>query len=462
MMKNQRGAIFTLFALLIPLIMAFTGLVVDFGNLYAHYSRLQNAADAAALAGGYAFIQYDETCEDHPMADEAANKYKEKNHPHADELGGRPPQAKPGDDEGIIYYRVILTERVPLYFLRYFPTIGEDTEISAVGCAKVKPNNSAGGAGSGGGGSGGGGSGGGGNNMFDHLFTAGKGLESINSIQNPDNHNIKQDKNNCSTYDGSIVIGDKNGYDKANKNVYLSSKAFGENGNSRPTVNQAIDDGNVVSPQYDSSINQAAIEKYYHDEIENIMKAAEVASRDEIQKMMDGNTEAKNKIKITDNNMQNLNSDTLNKLSDKGVDVIYYNISNLNIDLNRAISGDASKPLYIICDNINNFNTSANMTDGRPIVLVYTGTNRVTMNCNGGTFTGDIYSPFGSVFVNDNRHMFYGSIVAAKDINLQSQGYYAQKNYTRSYSGSPGSGSPGDAPGNPTVILVDDKEIEWT
>ena len=57
MMKNQRGAIFTLFALLIPLIMAFTGLVVDFGNLYAHYSRLQNAADAAALAGGYVFIQ---------------------------------------------------------------------------------------------------------------------------------------------------------------------------------------------------------------------------------------------------------------------------------------------------------------------------------------------------------------------------------------------------------------------
>ena len=446
MMKNQRGAIFTLFALLIPLIMAFTGLVIDFGNLYAHYSRLQNAADAAALAGGYAFIQNDETCEDHPMAYEATHEYKNKNHPHADELGCRI-QAKPGGDEGIIYYRVILTERVPLYFLRYFPTIGEDMEISAVGCAKVKPNNS----------SGGGGSGSGGNNMFDHLFTAGKGFESVNSIQNPDNHNIQQDKNNCSTYDGSIVIGDKNGYDKANKNIYLTSKAFGENGNSRPTVNQAIADRNVVSPQYDSSIDKAAIEKYYHEEIENIMKAAEVASRDEIQKMIDGNTEAKNKIKITDNNMQNLNSDTLNKLSDKGVDVIYYNISNLNIDLNRAISGDTNKPLYIICDNINNFNTSANMTDGRPIVLVYTGTNRVTMNCNGGTFTGDIYSPFGSVFVNDNHHMFYGSIVAAKDINLQSQGYYAQKNYTGSDSGSPG-----DDPGDPTVILVDDKEIEWT
>lgn len=446
MMKNQRGAIFTLFALLIPLIMAFTGLVVDFGNLYAHYSRLQNAADAAAMAGGYAFIQNDEKCEDHPEADKAAHEYKNKNHPHADELEWKI-QARPGDDEGTIYYRIILTERVPLYFLRYFPTIGEDTEISAVGCAKVKPNDS----------SGGGGSGGGGNNMFEHLFTAGKEFTSTNNIGSR-SYTDPQQKNGCSTYDGSIVIGDKNGYDKAKKDVYLSSKAFGENGESITTVNKAIANGDVVSPQYDSSINQAAIEKYYHDEIENIMKATEVVdSRDELQKMIDGTKEAKNKIKVTDNNINELKSDDLNKLSNNHVDVIYYTVNNLSIEINQAISGDKNKPLYIICDNINNLNTSANMTDGRPIVLVYTGTYQVTMNCNGGTFTGNIYSPFGSVFVNDNRHMFYGSIVAAKNIQLQSQGYYAQKNYTRPYSGSPG-----DAPGDPTVILVDDKEIEWT
>ncbi|HAF32245.1 MAG TPA: hypothetical protein DCG76_04685, partial [Anaerovibrio sp.] len=57
MIKEQRGAVIILFAVLIPFLMCFAGLVVDFGNLYAHYSRLQNAADAAALAGGNAFAE---------------------------------------------------------------------------------------------------------------------------------------------------------------------------------------------------------------------------------------------------------------------------------------------------------------------------------------------------------------------------------------------------------------------
>ena len=57
MIKEQRGAVIILFAVLIPFLMCFAGLVVDLGNLYAHYSKLQHAADAAALAGGSAYAE---------------------------------------------------------------------------------------------------------------------------------------------------------------------------------------------------------------------------------------------------------------------------------------------------------------------------------------------------------------------------------------------------------------------
>lgn len=56
-LKQQRGAIVMLTALLLPLLLGFTGFAYDFGNLYMHKSRLQNVADAAALAGGRAFLE---------------------------------------------------------------------------------------------------------------------------------------------------------------------------------------------------------------------------------------------------------------------------------------------------------------------------------------------------------------------------------------------------------------------
>lgn len=51
--SGQQGAILVLTAFLLPFIIAFTGMAVDFGSAYVRRSQLQNAADAAALAGAY-------------------------------------------------------------------------------------------------------------------------------------------------------------------------------------------------------------------------------------------------------------------------------------------------------------------------------------------------------------------------------------------------------------------------
>ena len=400
MIKEQRGAVIILFAVLIPFLMCFAGLVVDFGNLYAHYSRLQNAADAAALAGGNAFA---ESGGDLDTANEFAQSYVITNDQRASFKS--PPTIQEKNNK--FYYVVVLKERVSLYFLRYFPRIGADTEISATSCARisVQGNNS--------------GDNGGGFFLFDNLFTAKQGFDSVNSIQNPDNHNIPQNQNSCSTYHGNIVIGDEGAFNEASRNVYLQPEAFGTDGNSQITVNEAINQGYVNIPEYSGNLE---VTEYYRDTVQQLMAADST-------------------YKITDQNKQNVDSEFLNQLSTQGVDVIYYNIPNLNFNLTQAINGKTDDPLYIICDNINNFNTSADMTGGRPIVLIYNGAGNFWMNCNGGTFTGDIYAPFGSVNINDNHHLFYGSIVAGNRIQLQSQGYYIQRNYTSTGTGGSGSGS---------------------
>ena len=55
-LKQERGTIFVLTALLLPLMFGFLGFAYDVGNLYMHKARLQNTADAAVLAGARAYI----------------------------------------------------------------------------------------------------------------------------------------------------------------------------------------------------------------------------------------------------------------------------------------------------------------------------------------------------------------------------------------------------------------------
>ena len=49
----QSGSILIMTALMIPVICALSGFVVDVGYAYMAKSKLQNAADASALAGGW-------------------------------------------------------------------------------------------------------------------------------------------------------------------------------------------------------------------------------------------------------------------------------------------------------------------------------------------------------------------------------------------------------------------------
>lgn len=63
LLRDQKGGMLVLSALMIPFVLGMAGLTMDVGNLYWQKARLQNAVDAAALSGGSKL----------PDADSAAN-----------------------------------------------------------------------------------------------------------------------------------------------------------------------------------------------------------------------------------------------------------------------------------------------------------------------------------------------------------------------------------------------------
>lgn len=171
--KQERGAIFVLTALLLPVLFGFLGLGYDVGNLYMHKARLQNTADAAALAGARGYVnKLSEnalngyaTNATTAQKDDAktqlkveAERYIRENSPLFVNKTGRKEEFAFGTrtiskDETtkktntVEYFRVILREPVNLHFL---PVIGikNSAEVSVYATAKLSDTETTEGSGS--------------------------------------------------------------------------------------------------------------------------------------------------------------------------------------------------------------------------------------------------------------------------------------------------------------------------
>ena len=162
-LSKQRGAIFVLTALLLPVIFGCLGFAYDVGNLYMHKARLQNVTDAAALAGGSVFgekaqgtdsktgttVSFDFATSPHKEADDEARKYINNNKINlgndikVEELSALAYPLDIDTTNGVVtqkadvYYRVIASEKVPLYFI---PVILDkhEQEVRTVSVALTK------------------------------------------------------------------------------------------------------------------------------------------------------------------------------------------------------------------------------------------------------------------------------------------------------------------------------------
>ena len=119
--RGQKGVMIVLFAVVLPFLIAAMGLAVDFGNAYVRKSQLQNAADAAALAGGrvYADALKAGTADPKAAADSIAASYVTKNDKNVSAAPVLEIHSS-ASSSTTLYYRVMLSDTVGTYFLRYF------------------------------------------------------------------------------------------------------------------------------------------------------------------------------------------------------------------------------------------------------------------------------------------------------------------------------------------------------
>ena len=139
--KRRRGYALVSLALLIPALLAATGLSVDLGWVYIAKTELQSFADSAAISAAF---QPDGTTADIAGANAAANgpgttatrnrwNFSSQAVPtptveFATQPNGVFP-SNPGSAAGYRFVRVTLTGPVPIYFLRVLPDV-ESTQNS--------------------------------------------------------------------------------------------------------------------------------------------------------------------------------------------------------------------------------------------------------------------------------------------------------------------------------------------
>lgn len=386
---RQKGQILVFTAVLLPLLIAACGFTVDFGNMYMHKSKLQNAADAAAIAGGYAFRDNKENIDSHPKADNASKDSAKSNLTKLDGIGQHY-QARM-DKDGVIYYRVELSESVPVYFLRLFG-VGDSTTVSADSIASIVNL------------------GGGKNNIFQNLFSFGSGgFTSTNANQNPDDPGVSL-IGNSSFYQGDIRgIGSDANMEKkythelltfASRDAFLADRKL--------TVRQAIDkDKKNGTHEYYTTPSQ----DYEHRLDENLKDIVDAAKGHEY-------------IWGHEKKLSDILSQTANNNS------YFYNPSGqdaeLKVDCLPKGAPNDNRPLYFVFDKWAKLTITNKVEDrnSRPIIFVYTGTGTIPVEKEDGSyFHGIIYAPYADVHINDENLSFYGSI-ASKGLTITGKGTY--------------------------------------
>ena len=299
--KKERGAIFVLTALLLPIMFGCLGIAYDVGTLYMHKARLQNVADAAALAGGRAYLQsqtkvngkdsvdgtmdyrskdianctykggrsmtvkYEygkETTIDrgnttqHPDADAAADTYifnnivNLGNTVYADKYSHF--ALNYGNATSKIFYRIGLYETVPLRFLPIITDKYSET-VRAGAIAYVEPGTTTTNPGSGG------------StsiithpSIFDNLYTYSDAFDS--GVSNEQGHTLH------ATYTGNMVFTYGNGSPDTYYDMNLHTTKFAEHLFSDPTVDLEGIWSNTDNNEEWVKVNDPIINTYFNTE----------------------------------------------------------------------------------------------------------------------------------------------------------------------------------------------------
>lgn len=414
--KAQKGAFLVLIAVLIPVFLILATLAVDLGKVWAYQSKMQNAVDAAALAGAQNFTNGDQIIDridtaNHPNADRIAEKYIVANLGNdflsADNAPSYQAQkvkviktldSGGNEEEEWAYYRVAISRNIPMTFTKLLGFGSFDVKTDAVARIQMSEEKK-------------------GESYFDNLITfSGDMTGSFNNNQ--------WSQRVESTFEGDIVtIGS---YDQK----YLDDmhyKFYTPKTSGWPLALAEYEQATIGDAyRYIKQGNSSEYTSKYSQYDKQIIDAFNSVRNDN------------KKCKSLDKNEQNLN------ISDQdGIYDYYYipasNTPNLNISIGK-ISGDPDRPVYIFVDGRKEqiqISINDNMT-GRPIEFMYLGNtiawgtyqSGIVKLLNNHKFRGVIYSPYSDVFAsieggnqdpkNPDSEIpdFIGSM-AAKNLTLQ-------------------------------------------
>ena len=128
--RGQRGAVSTMMALMLPVALAATGLVIDLGRMHAFKREMQNAADAAAMAAAQEWRQENFTSySDAAREDSALNGFDVADGAEVD-VHVPPTQGRKSGDPS--YLEVVVRKEAPMYFMKMFREEAQMVEARAV------------------------------------------------------------------------------------------------------------------------------------------------------------------------------------------------------------------------------------------------------------------------------------------------------------------------------------------
>lgn len=138
LLRKQKGAILALTAVMLPVLLAFMGLAVDLGNVFAAQAKLQSAADAAVLAGAQVYnISNDQKKAKQKAEDMLQKNIDIKNLSYQDFHSASAGRFSTSYE----YYVGYLHEDVPLYFLRFVGKPTYTVEAKAVAIVGITDEN---------------------------------------------------------------------------------------------------------------------------------------------------------------------------------------------------------------------------------------------------------------------------------------------------------------------------------
>ena len=413
---QQKGAFLILTALALPVLLAMAGLAIDAGNLYLQKIRLQNAADAAALAGAQAYQDNKETVSQHPRADKTAEKYltgEYNNLSRQEALSSV--RYKAVEENSLTYYCVRLEKEVPLFFIKL--VYAKDTvSVPVVSAASFRQEAQV-------------------SASFPNLFTFRDGFQTLNANQNPDNIQIAQIS---STFSGHIVATTQSGYDNiSNRHDILVTNEAKDKIKDNPSYS-------VADAKRDNLINTPLLDTDY--DLYAFVSAVKEKMNASQAKYFDGQDQDLTISRI--NSKYLANTETF----------VFTNANGGGFRFDEPVAGSAAQPLYIVVTQAGNVKLHLNSSkdNARPVVFCYLGSSEIWMD-GSGSFRGIIYAPYAKININDNGLKFKGSMVA-KEFYLGGKGTYTYQDFGIG-GGSAGSSS-GQASGKAITLSVP-PSVSW-